>query len=199
MIINGPVESFFKNPKDNPSSRGDCILYHLRRDLEKLYGSETDSCSNSSLHAMLAMMGILAGIDYLSKVYSSLQNGLRSKFVEMVKDLCNISSDDAEAIYQLRCALVHSVALSTTSSCSYRRGVQFNFEITDDESLPLIEKVSDLVSEVTYRVCFVQLKNAFVKIVLELEKIAKDLNHSKNSQVINMIGHMHSEKIFKTE
>ena len=197
MIINGPIESFLKNPKDDPSSEGDGILYHLRRDLVKLYGPETEFSSNSSLHAMLAMMGILAGIDYLSKAFSSLKNGSRSKFVEMVKDLCNISSDDAEAFYQLRCALVHSVALSTTSS-SYRKGVQFNFEVIDDESLTLIEKVSDFGSEVTYRVCFMQMKNAFIKIVLELEKIARYVDHSKNSQVINMIGHMHAEKILKT-
>ncbi len=43
-----------------------------------------------------------------------------------------------------------------------------------------------------------QMKNAFIKIVLELEKIARDVDHSKNSQVINMIGHMHAEKILKT-
>ena len=197
MIINGPIESFFKSPKDDPSFEGDCILYHLRRDLVTLYGTEAESSKNASLHVRLAMMGILAGIDYLSKVYSSLKESPRLKYVETVKDFCNISGDDAEALYQLRCALVHSMALSTISSCSHRNGNQFIFEVTDDESLSLIEKTSDIGSEVTYRVCFMQMKNTFIKIILELEKIARNVEHSKNSYVINMIGQMHSEKILK--
>ena len=198
MIINGPIESFFKNPKDAPSSSGDSILYHLRRDLEKLYGPEDEFNSNSSLHAMLAMMGMLAGIDYLSRIYSSHHNGSRLKFIEVITDICDIVSDDAEAIYQLRCAIVHSVALSNISSCSYRKGTNYIFNITDE--LPqLIEQVSDFGSEVKYRVSFFQMKKAFIKIILQLEKIARDVDHRKNSQVINMVGQMHSEKILKAE
>jgi hypothetical protein len=198
MIISGPIESFFKNPKDNPSAGGDCILYHLRRDLENLYGPETDLCNPSSFHVLLTLIGIFSGIDYLSKVYSS-KDGSRGKFVEMIKDLCKISSDDAEAIYQFRCALVHSMSLSTTSSCSHRNGVQFIFEITDDKSLPLIYKLSDYGDQVTYRICLAQMKSAFIQIILKLENIGRDVMNEKNSHVINMIGQLHLEKILKSE
>lgn len=196
MIITGSIESFFKNPSMDPSPEGDGILFHLRRDLERLYGPEQEYSIEPSPHAMLAMMGILAGMDYLSKVYSTDQRS-RLRFVETVKDLCNITKDDSEAVYQLRCALVHSVSLSTISDCSYRRGVRFNFNITDDDSFPVIEKVSDVGREVTYRISFWKLKKAFLKVISELERIVSDVGHPQSGHVVNMIGQMHSEKILK--
>lgn len=169
MIITGPIDSFFKNPSLPPSPEGDGVLFHLRRDLEKLYGEEGAYSTDPSPHAMLSMMGILAGIDYLSKVYS-LHKSSRKRFVETMSDLCNITNNDSEAVYQAMCALVHSVALSTISTCNYKKGVKFNFEVTDDDRRPLIEK---------------------------LESIARDIGHRKNRHVINMIGQLHSEKILK--
>jgi hypothetical protein len=125
MIITGPIESFFKNPGSKPLSAGEGILFHLRRDLVKLLGAEGNHISDASPHAMLSLMGVLAGIDYLSQVYSAAR-GSRKRFVETVRELCTITEDDSQAIYQLRCALMHSIALSTVSACDYRRGVRFN-------------------------------------------------------------------------
>lgn len=195
MIITGPIESFFKNPKSEPSSEGNGILFHLRCDLEKLYGDESGNNGDPSMHTMLAMIGMLAGIDYLSKAYASA-GGSRKRFVETVKNLCNMSNDDAEAIYQFRCALVHSVGLSTVSD-SYRKGTKFNFEVIDDKSVPLIQKLADASSEVTYRISYWELKKAFLKVINEIENIAREPGHPKNGHVVNMIGHMHSEKLLK--
>ncbi len=197
MIIEGPLESFFKNPKSEPSHQGDSIIYHLRRDLVKLYGDESDYNADPSHYAMLAMMGMLAGIDYLSKIYSSLE-GSGDKFVETVESLCNTSNDDSEAIYQFRCALIHSVGLSTVSDRKrYKKGTKFNFEVSDDKSFPFIQKLADAGNEVTYRISYWELKKAFLKVISETENIARDPRHPKNSHVINMIGHMHSEKLLK--
>lgn len=196
MIITGPIESFFKNPKSKPSSKGEGILFHLRRDLEKLYGAESEYNSDPSPHAMLAMMGMLAGIDYLSKVYSSCQ-GSRKKFVETVKELCNMSNDDSEAVYQFRCALVHSVGLSTVSNCGYRKGTRFYFKVTDGKSVPLIQKLADDGREVTYRISFWELKKSFLKVIDGLENIVIQAGHPRNRHVVNMIGQMHSEKLLK--
>ncbi|MEK6698213.1 MAG: hypothetical protein AABZ10_04125 [Nitrospirota bacterium] len=195
MIITGPIESFFKNPKAEPSPEGDGILYHLRRDLEKLYGDESDNNGDASMHTMLAIIGMLAGIDYLSKTYSSAE-GSRKRFVETVENLCNMSNDDSEASYLFRCALVHSVGLSTVSN-RYRKGTKFNFEVTDDKPVPLIQKLADASSEVTCRISYWELKRAFLKVISEIENIARELGHPKNSHVINKIGHMHSEKLLK--
>jgi hypothetical protein len=198
MIINGPIESFFKSPDSEPSSESDGILFHLRRDLVQLLGAEGKPISDASPHAMLSLMGILAGIDYLSQVYSAAQVS-RNRFVETARELCTITEEDSQAIYQLRCAIMHSVALSTVSACDYRRGVRFNFEITEDDACPLIEKRSDDGSEIAYRIGFWKLRETFLDIVATLENIARDVGHPKNAHVINMIGHMHSEKILNAE
>jgi len=197
MITTGPIENFFKPPTLHPSTEGEGILFHLRRDLIRLYGNEDEYNGDPSHYAMLAMMGMLAAIDYLSKVYSSDEYS-RNRFVETVEKLCNMNRDDSEAIYQLRCALVHSVSLSTISDCSYRKGTRFNFEITDNNSAPLILKLFDNGKEVTYRIGFWGLKQSFKRIIGELLKIAIDSSHPKNSYVINMIGQMHSEKLIKS-
>jgi hypothetical protein len=194
MIITGPIESFFQDPSSEPSPEGDGILFHLRRDLVMLYGAEHEYTRDVSPHPILTLMGILAGIDYLSKTYSAEQ-GSRKRFVETIRDLCKITQEDSEAIYQFRCALIHSVALSTISACAHRRGTRFNFEITDDRSCPLIEKLSDDNSEVRYRICFWRVKAAFMEAIENLERIARDVSHNRNPRVINMIGQMHSEKI----
>jgi len=197
MIITGPIENFFKTPGSEPSSEGDGILYHLRRDLQKLLGTESEHIRGTS-HTMLSLMGILAGIDYLSKVYSAAR-GSRKRFVETVRELCKSTEEDSQAIYQLRCAIVHSVSLSTISDCNHRKGDRFSFDISDDDACPLIEKRSDKDNEVTYRIGFWELRKAFLAIVAELENISRDVEHPKNSRVISVIGHMHSEKILKLE
>ncbi|MBI3245956.1 MAG: hypothetical protein HYZ50_05570 [Deltaproteobacteria bacterium] len=198
MIITGPIESFFKNPSSEPLSEGDGILFHLRRDLVKLLGAEDQHFRDASPHAMLSLMGVLAGIDYLSQVYSTAK-GSRKRFVETVRELCKIAEEDSQAIYQLRCAIIHSIALSTISACDYRKGDRFNFEITDDDACPLIEKRSDNGSEVAYRIGFWQLRETFLNIVSILENIARGVGDPKNPHVLNMIGQMHSEKILKAE
>lgn len=195
MITLGPIESFFKLPTEAPSDQGDGVLYHLRRDLEKLYGKENDYTVDASEHAMLAMMGILAGIDYLSKVYSSKKHS-REKFTDTLQNLCGFHVD-AEAIYQLRCALVHSVSLSTVSVCSYRRGIKFIFEITDKAGAPLLAKLSDDGKEVAYKINFLELKGSLIKVIDTLRTICGDNSHPKHTHVINQVGQLHSEKIIK--
>lgn len=195
MITTGPIENFFKSPNEPPSNKGDCILFHLRSDLQKLYGTEDSLSGDASEHAMLAMMGILAGIDYLSKVYSTKSG--RFGFVETVGDLCNINENESQALYQLRCALVHSVSLSTVSDCSHRKGAKFIFEITDQTNSSLITKLSDNGNEVYFKINFWELKRHFKKIIDELFNICQESSNPKNSHVINMIGQMHSEKLIK--
>ncbi len=147
------------------------------------------------MHTMLAMIGMLAGIDYLSKVYSSAGSS-RKRFVETVENLCNMSNDNSEVIYQFRCALVHSVGLSTVSD-SYKKGTKFDFEVTDDKSAPLIQKLADASNEVTYRINYWELKKAFLTVINEIENIARAPGHPKNGHVVNKIGYMHSEKLLK--
>lgn len=195
MIITGPIESFFKMPDKPPSDQGDGILFHLRRDLEQLYGREDDFTGDTSAH-MLAMMGVLAGIDYLSKVYSA-QKCSRHRFIETIQGLCALDKDTAEALYQLRCALVHSISLSTVSNCSYRRGDIFIFTITDHVGTPLIVKLSDDGKEVAYRINFWEVKRCFIYVIDSLAKVCVNISDPRHGHVVNMVGQLHSEKILK--
>ena len=196
MIFKGPVESFFKTPCQRPAAQGDGILFHLRRDLEKLYGHEDVFAGDTSAHAMLAMMGLLAGIDYLSRVYSS-QNSSRQRFVDTLKCLRALDSDAAEALYQFRCALVHSISLSTVSDCSYRRGTRFTFAITDQDGTALITNLSDDGKEAAYEINFWELKRCFIIVIDRLFDICTDRSHPRHLHVIKMVGQLHSEKLIK--
>ena len=86
MITTGPIEVFFKPPADTPSTEGDCLLYHLRADLESLYGREDIPWSVSPSHALLATTGILNGIDYLSQAYSA-KTRQRERFTQTLREL----------------------------------------------------------------------------------------------------------------
>lgn len=194
MITTGPIEGFFKPPTEPPSDHGGGILFHLRCDLVKLYGREGDFKGDVSAQPMLAMMGMLAGIDYLSKVYSS-QGTSRRRFVETVRDLCALNINNAEALYQFRCALIHSVSLSAVSTCAYERGTKFVFEITDQADTPVITKLSDDRKEATYRINFWELKRCFSNVIDSLFAICMDSSDSRNPHVVNMVGQLHSEKI----
>src|SRR5258706_177374 len=139
---------------------------------------------------------MLAGVDYLSKVYSS-QKRARQRFVETAKDLCTLDIDNAEALYQFRCALVHSVSLSTVSNCSYRHGIKFTFEITDQVGTPLIVKLTDDGKEAAYRINFGRLTRCFHNVIDRLFVVCRDSSHPRNAHAVNMVCQLHSEKLIK--
>ena len=195
MILTGPIEAFFKAPSEPPSNAGDCLLFHLRRDLEALYGIEGLNTTVSPSHVLLATMGVLAGIDYLSQVYSPKRSG-RERFAEAVKDIVGVNTEDAEALYQLRCALTHQIGLSTISD-SFRKGDRFSFELTDVSSEPLIAKLSDSGVEVYYRIGFWALKAAFRRIIDHLLGICQSTTDPRLAHVVNEVGQRHGEKLLK--
>jgi hypothetical protein len=195
MITCGPIEAFFKAPSELASNSGDCLLYHLRSDLESLYGPEGQCAPISQSHVLLATIGILSGIDYLAQAYSSKSGG-RNRFVETVLDLTQLSPEDSQALYQLRCALVHQIGLSVVSE-SYRKGIRFTFEIDDTVGRPALSQLSDTGVEVNYGVGFWQLKSCFSQIISGVRCVCETPTHPYNAGVIKKIGHMHSEKLLK--
>lgn len=198
MIFEGPIEIFFKSPTESPSAEGDCILYHLRSDLEKLYGKEGNLDINPYKNTMLSMMGILAGIDYLSQVYSTEKKS-GNQFVQLGAELGGLNKDEAEALYQLRCAIMHSVSLTTISARSvYRKGSKYIFNITDDHPCKLIIKQSEINNEVTYKVSFLGLKKFFKDIIDKLSNICNGtMPHQRSNQILNSICIRSSEKLIK--
>jgi len=197
MEIQGPLENFFKSPDQAPDPKGDGILYNLRVDLEKLYGKESEFEEAPSSHVMLAMTGILIGIDYISQCYfSKKQSG--NAFVDSLIDLGGIEWDNAEAIYQLRCALLHSFSLSTISDRKgFRRGTRFSFKVIDGPPRMPIKMESASESEINYKVNVCGLKMCFTKMISELEKICRDNKHKNHSVVLKRVCRRGEEKLLK--
>lgn len=196
MEIQGPLENFFKSPAQAPNPEGDCILYYLRVDLEKLYGKESEFQGDPSSHAMLAMTGILISIDYISQCYFGKQSG--NAYVESLIELGGVDWDNAEAIYLLRCALLHSFSLSTISGRkSFHKGIQFNFKIIDDRPSAVIQLEKTTESEAYYKVNIWGLKRCFIMMISELEEICRDSRHKKHSAVLHRVCQRGEEKILK--
>ncbi len=86
-------------------------LHLLRRDLEHLYQKETEFLlDDTKLCApCLAAIGILTGIDLLSKFYSNGKGGKR--FKDFLIKIGNISEPKANFMWKFRNALEHSYSL----------------------------------------------------------------------------------------
>jgi hypothetical protein len=109
------ADQFFANPRNKPSIPGDNgVLYLLRRDILLCLGQ--DPCSGgTTCHKAVwpGAMAILAGIDLVAKFYKG-DDGPQSgpRFKDFVgKYFLPISPAEAETIYQLRNALLHSFGL----------------------------------------------------------------------------------------
>ena len=197
MEFQGLLESFFKSPDQEPDPKGDNIFYNLRVDLEKLYGKECEFEGDPSSHAMLAMTGIMIGIDYISQCYFSKQQSGKH-FVESLMDLGGMDWDNAEAVYQLRCALLHSFSLSTISDRKdFCKGTKFSFKLMEDAPSALIKIESATESEIKYKVNVWGLKMCFIKMIAELQKICLDGNHKKHGEVLNRVCQRAAEKLLK--
>ena len=117
MLFSNTKENFFKRPSEPASSGGDCVLYHLRVDLEKLYGAEDSFDLDPSNHAILTTMGLLAGLDYLAQAYLG-RPSTGDRFVQLLTELAAMDVDTAEALYQLRCGLARRADPTDRSGCS---------------------------------------------------------------------------------
>jgi hypothetical protein len=197
MESQGLLESFFKSPDQEPDPKGDGLLYNLRVDLEKLYGKESEFEGDPCRHAILVMTGIMIGIEHISQCYfSKKQSG--TAFVESLIDLGGIDWDNAEGVYQLRCALLHSFSLSTISDRkNFRKGTRFSFKLMDDLPDTLIRMESATETEIHYKVNVWGLKLCFTRMVSELQKICRDSEHKKHSEVFNRVCQWAAEKLLK--
>jgi len=113
--MNPPDESlFFTDPQIDPSLPGEfSTLYLLRRDIE--------SCL---AHEILwpGAMCVMAGVDLLGKFSDGRDSsGSGRRFLGFVRRYFHLTTADAEALYQLRNALLHSFGLfSAARTGSYR-------------------------------------------------------------------------------
>lgn len=126
MMFDPKADIFFESPKINrapPANYG--VLHLLRRDIYLCLGWDPVTQSNTS-HPTLwpGGMAILAGIDLVAKFLkgNDASGQVRQRFRDYItKYFQPISQSDAETIYQLRNALLHSFGLfSQTKTKTYR-------------------------------------------------------------------------------
>lgn len=128
--VENDIDLFFQDPAIEPSSPGRFgVLYLLRRDIKQ--------CVTTGQILWPATMAILAGIDLLGKFYAGEDgSGVGPRFRSFVdKYFQPISPDDAETIYQLRNALLHSFGLYSKS-----RTNDYYFSLILPEVGPLIQR-----------------------------------------------------------
>jgi hypothetical protein len=113
-----------------------------------------------------------------------------------VQDLTSLPADESEALYQLRCALVHQIGLTVVSQ-SYRKGTEFGFKITDAVGAPAIRKMSDSRTKVSYSVGFWELKRYWLEVITKLRSICQSTTDPRSAHVIAKIGNLHSERLLK--
>jgi hypothetical protein len=110
---------------------------------------------------------MLAGLDLLAQAYLARPSS-GDKFVKLLTNLGSLSSDCAEAVYQMRCGLMHSVSLSAESKRA-RPGVTYSFTLTDKLNSTFIQKQQDTGNEVQYEVNLLRLKKCFTEVIGRLK------------------------------
>jgi len=114
------VNLFFENPAVyHTPPRRYSVLYLLRRDISTCMGVDPSSGKPIGFQALFpAAMAVLAGIDLLGKFLagSDKPREVGSRFRRFIaRYFRDISPADAEVIYQLRNALLHSFGLYSES------------------------------------------------------------------------------------
>lgn len=105
--IDSALALFFQEPQIPPTIPGTMgVLYLLRRDIAH--------CIDNNVALFPATMALFAGIDLLAKFYAGSdeagQVGPRFR-IFIIRYFSDLADDDAEVLYQLRNALLHSFGL----------------------------------------------------------------------------------------
>jgi len=106
------IERMLLNPNETQADDSHPILYLLRRDLQNQYGKETDVPSQV-LSPFLTGLGIMVGIELLTKLWSGDHNAGTEKIEDFLKSVCSLPDEKAIALEQFRHALAHDYRLET--------------------------------------------------------------------------------------
>ncbi len=180
MIFVSDIDNCFRAPRSTfPPSSTRAVLYVLRRDLEKLYGSEKRRYIKAHKAPMLAVLGMMAGIDLLSKFYSGKEsNTTRTDFKNFLKNCGKLSEYESEALYQYRCALAHNYGLFTIN----KKGIPYGFSLDDNLSN---KKLIKKVGKDYYHINFWQMKRFFLNCIAELESRLRNPGYPNYADLLN--------------
>jgi hypothetical protein len=163
------------------------VLYHLRVDLETMLGPECVVCGALPPAPILAVMGLLSAIDLLGKAYRpQLASGPR--FKKILADLAGLTAAEAEALYQLRCGLLHAGSLFSVD----RSNQEYTFTLTNRDSDPVIVSTTLSGTRIESTINFWKLKTLLPILIEELRHRCYD-----DTEAINGVAQLAAERIVK--
>lgn len=180
MIFSSAIDNCFRPPRSQrPPGPARPVLYVLRRDLEKLYGSEKRRYIKNHKAPMLAVLGMMAGMDLMAKLHFGKTSNLGGKkFKQFLQNYGKLSKGQAKALYQYRCALAHNYGLFSID----RKGKQYKFSLDDSQSnRKLIQKIGNN----QYHINFWQMKKFFLYCIGELESRLRNPNYPNHNTLLN--------------
>lgn len=167
IISNDPVVEIarmFLNPNENQADDRRPILYLLRRDLQNQYGKETET-PTQVLSPFLTGLGIMVGIEVLTKLWSGDHNAGTEKIEDFLKSICSLPNEKATALAQFRHALAHGYRLETTR----RKDKQvYTFVVSD------VARESECITELgnlKFQISIWRLKDLFLAAIKEYHRI----------------------------
>ncbi len=138
-MSNHSIERFFASPRVFDDSEAQLsVLYLLRRDIDQCMGTDPNTGEENCVGQVLfpGAMAIMAGVDLLAKFYVGSDNGgVGVRFRQFTKKFFKIKQCEAEVIYQLRNALLHSFGLYSKS-----RDGEYRFVLTAEKNVPLVRR-----------------------------------------------------------
>lgn len=140
------------------------ILYLLRRDLQNQYGEETEVPSQV-LSPFLTGLGIMVGIEILTKLWSGDHNAGTLKIEDFLKSICSLSDEKAIALAQFRHALAHSYSLETIRRKNKK---VYTFVVSD------VATESECITELgnlKFRISIWRLKDLFLAAIKEYYRL----------------------------
>jgi hypothetical protein len=181
MIFKSEIDLCFWNPaREKPPGKERGVLYLLRRDLTELYGAEEEIPSATLRAPMLACIGIMTGLDLMSKLATNELSKGRVGFKRFVKTYGGLPPMDAEVVYRLRCAQTHAYCLIDIDE---RANTEYCFVLDPDhpdESMIQAQpsKEADGCRQETFRINFWELKRFFCACVGRFERAIRDPGES---------------------
>lgn len=176
MIFSSAIDNFFRAPKSlRPSSTEYTSLHLLRIDLEKIYGSEKRRYIKKNKSPLLASLGIMSGIDLLTKLWVGNISTRSKNFKSFLENMCSLTANDSEVIYQFRCALTHNYGLYATDK-------KYEFILNDSPSNSILLRK---IKSKKYHISLWEMKKLFLGCIKEYESRLRNPNYKHYSDLLN--------------
>ena len=158
------IARMFLDPNETQADDSRPILYLLRRDLQNQYGEETEVPSQV-LSPFLTGLGIMVGIEILTKLWSGDHNAGTLKIEDFLKSICSLSDEKAIALAQFRHALAHGYRLETIRRKNKK---VYTFVVSD------VATESECITELgnlKFRISIWRLKDLFLAAIKEYHRL----------------------------